>query len=221
MTACKNRCLATQLQDGKFYNHRPTFYCRENDYCMFYLDDLKAWCIFWRVSPKYSSCRLKTSRGPHMASEGEAWHVWTKEKEAFVKSPAMVCRLLTAEELVALAPDTVIINFEQIGHCWFEAPGAVGSKRNTAAGHSECFKKTTEMKNDRPVYQAWNNLCNELPSWTVVCLLSQAHTSNNLFQPLQPRFNARYLFYHGKKKYWMVGVGSTETDRKWPTCRKA
>ncbi|CAJ1332561.1 unnamed protein product [Effrenium voratum] len=177
------------VQDGKFYNHRPTFYCRENDYCMFYLDDLKAWCIFWRVSPKYSSCRLKTSRGPHMASEGEAWHVWTKEKKAFVKSPAMVCRLLTAEELVALAPDTVIINFEQIGHCWFEAPGAVGSKRNTAAGHSECFKKTKEMKNDRPVYQAWNNLCNE--------------------------FNARYLFYHGKKKYWMVGVGSTETDRKF------
>ncbi|CAJ1401902.1 unnamed protein product [Effrenium voratum] len=179
------------VQDGKFYNHRPTFYCRENDYCMFYLDDLKAWCIFWRVSPKYSSCRLKTSRGPHMASEGEAWHVWTKEKKAFVKSPAMVCRLLTAEELVALAPDTVIINFEQIGHCWFEAPGAVGSKRNTAAGHSECFKKTKEMKNDRPVYQAWNNLCNE--------------------------FNARYLFYHGKKKYWMVGVGSTETDRYRPT----
>ncbi|CAJ1345553.1 unnamed protein product, partial [Effrenium voratum] len=179
------------VQDGKYYNHRPTFYCRENDYCMFYLDNLKAWCIFWRVSPKYSSCRLRTSRGPHMASEGEAWNVWSKEKKAFVKRPAMVCRLLTAEELVALAPDTVMMNAEQIGHCWFEAPGAVGSKRSTAAGMAnECFKKTEEMKNNRPVYQAWSAQYN--------------------------RFKNRYLYFHGEKKYWTLGIGSTdETQREW------
>ena len=104
-----------------------------------------------------------------MASEGEAWNVWSKEKKAFVKRPAMVCRLLTAEELVALAPDTVMMNAEQIGHCWFEAPGAVGSKRNTAAGMAnECFKKTEEMKNNRPVYQAWSAQYNRLASWTVL-----------------------------------------------------
>ena len=93
---------------------------------------------------------------------GQAWSVWSPKDKAFVKSPQMVCRLLTVEELIALAPDTILMNSEQIAHCWFEAPGAVGSKRNTAAGHNECFKKTEEMKNGRPVYQAWNEKYNRL-----------------------------------------------------------
>jgi len=69
------------VQDGKYYNHRPTFYCRENDYCMFFNSELKQWCIFWRVSPKYASCRLKTPRGPHMAS-GETWSVWIPRRRS-------------------------------------------------------------------------------------------------------------------------------------------
>lgn len=161
-SAWELRCFRheNQPEDGKYYNHRPTFYCRENDYCMFYHAENKQWSIFWRVSPQYSSCRVKTSRGPHMA--GQAWSVWSPKDKAFVKSPQMVCRLLTVEELIALAPDTILMNSEQIAHCWFEAPGAVGSKRNTAAGHNECFKKTEEMKNGRPVYQAWNEKYNRL-----------------------------------------------------------
>lgn len=175
------------VQDGKYYNHRPTFYCRENDYCMFYDAETKQWRIFWRVSPQYSSCRVKTSRGPHMA--GQAWSVWSPKDKAFVKSPEMICRLLTVEELIALAPDTILMNAEQIAHCWFEAPGAVASKRNTAAGHNECFKKTEEMKNGRPVYQAW---------------LEKYH-----------RWNTRYLYYHAEKKYWTLGLGHTNEQREW------
>lgn len=175
------------VQDGKYYNHRPTFYCRENDYCMFYDAETKQWRIFWRVSPQYSSCRVKTPRGPHMA--GQAWSVWSPKDKAFVKSPEMVCRLLTVEELIALAPDTILMNAEQIAHCWFEAPGAVASKRNTAAGHNECFKKTEEMKNGRPVYQAW---------------LEKYH-----------RWNTRYLYYHAEKKYWTLGLGHTNEQREW------
>ena len=143
------------VQDGKYYNHRPTFYCRENDYCMFFDSELKQWCIFWRVSPKYASCRLKTPRGPHMAS-GETWSVWNNEKKKFVKSTEMVCRLLTPDELVALAPDTIMMNAEQLGHCWHEAPGAIASERRDAAGlGNECFKKIDKMMNGRPVYQSW------------------------------------------------------------------
>ena len=122
---------------------------------MFFNSELKQWCIFWRVSPKYASCRLKTPRGPHMAS-GETWSVWNNEKKKFVKSTEMVCRLLTPDELVALAPDTIMMNAEQLGHCWHEAPGAIASHRRDAAGLvNECFKKIDEMKNGRPVYQSW------------------------------------------------------------------
>jgi len=174
------------VQDGKYYNHRPTFYCRENDYCMFFNSELKQWCIFWRVSPKYASCRLKTPRGPHMAS-GETWSVWNNEKKKFVKSTEMVCRLLTPDELVALAPDTIMMNAEQLGHCWHEAPGAIASHRRDAAGLvNECFKKIDEMKNGRPVYQSWREK--------------------------NQRFSDRYLIYQSKKKIWTVTFSAKEED---------
>ena len=157
------------MQDGKYYNHRPTFWCRDNDYCMFYHEKLKQWRIFWRVTPGKSSCRLQTRRGPHMASE--KWKVWSNEKKEFLEAADMVCRLLTVDELVALAPETILMNSEQLGHCWFEAPGAVGAKRNTGSGNNECFKKTEEMKNGRPVYNAWNEKYNR-----PVCFKNSKHS---------------------------------------------
>ena len=122
---------------------------------MFYHDKLKQWIIFWRINQKLASCRLQTARGPHMASESEKWRVWSNEKKKWLTAADMVCRLLTVDELLALAPETIIMNVEQIGHCWFEAPGAVGSHRNTGGKGNECYKKTEEMMNGRPVYQCW------------------------------------------------------------------
>eukprot|EP00435_Cladocopium_sp_Y103_P013571 s4711_g3.t1 len=154
---------------------------------MFYHAEKKRWSIFWRVSPTHVSCFVKTSRGPHMA--GETWSVWDPKDRAFMKSPQMVCRLLTVEELVALAPDTIIMNHEQLAHCWFEAPGAVGSKRL----EGECFKKNGEMKNGRPVYQSYDASMGDM----------EYH-----------RWDMRYLYYHAEKKYWTLGIDHTDEQRE-------
>lgn len=128
-----------------------------------------------------------------MASE--KWKVWSNEKKEFLEAADMVCRLLTVDELVALAPETILMNSEQLGHCWFEAPGAVGAKRNTASGDNECFKKTEEMKNGRPVYNAWNEKYN--------------------------RWTNRYLYYHSEKKYWTLGIESTDEGQNEKYLRSA
>ena len=208
------------VQDGKYYNHRPTFYCRENDYCMFFDSELKQWCIFWRVSPKYASCRLKTPRGPHMAS-GETWSVWNNEKKKFVKSTEMVCRLLTPDELVALAPDTIMMNAEQLGHCWHEAPGAIASQRRDAAGlANECFKKIDKMMNGRPVYQSWREK-NQRPVLTADPVASfQTNSVVTCFKGSERvgschRFSDRYLIYHSKKKIWTLAFSTEEEDKEW------
>lgn len=179
------------MKDGKYYDHRPTFYCRENDYCMFYLNSHKQWCIFWRVSPKYASCRLQTSRGPHMGGDA-VWSCWDQKKKGFVKCPDMVCRLLTVEELIALAPESVLMTYEQLGHCWFEAPGAVGSKRRDASGHDELFKKNGDMHNDRPVYQSYDG--NKKEKW---------------------QWGNRFLFYSAEQKIWKLGMGSVNDEKVW------
>ena len=168
-----------------------------------------------------------------MASE--KWKVWSNEKKEFLEAADMVCRLLTVDELVALAPETILMNSEQLGHCWFEAPGAVGAKRNTASGDNECFKKTEEMKNGRPVYNAWNEKYNRR-----VCFKNSKHSCfvSNLSSKWSPlslnmclilylkrlnpvRWTNRYLYYHSEKKYWTLGIDSTDEGQNEKYLRSA
>lgn len=162
-----------------------------------------------------------------MAAESEKWKVWSNEKKKFLEAADMVCRLLTVDELVALAPETILMNCEQLGHCWFEAPGAVGSKRNTASGNNECFKKTEEMKNGRPVYNAWNEKYNRPVCFNnskhiclilLTCLPSGPPCLNVCLNVSETvvRFSNRYLYYHSERKYWTLGIGSTdEGQNEW------
>ena len=152
-----------------------------------------------------------------MAS-GETWSVWNNEKKKFVKSTEMVCRLLTPDELVALAPDTIMMNAEQLGHCWHEAPGAIASYRRDAAGlRNECFKKIDEMKNGRPVYQSWREK-NQRPVLTAdPVALFQTNSVVTCFKGSERvgschRFSDRYLIYQSKKKIWTVTFSAKEED---------
>ena len=125
---------------------------------------------------------------------GEAvWSTWSPKSKAFVKSPEMVCRLLTPEEQIALAPDTFLIVCEQLGHCWFEAPGAIGSKRRDASGNHECFKKNGDMKNGRPVYQAYDKDGGPM----------EYH-----------KWEMRWLYYNAQRKYWTLGIDGTNEEQK-------
>eukprot|EP00438_Fugacium_kawagutii_P011718 Skav213093 [mRNA] locus=scaffold512:175368:184077:- [translate_table: standard] len=145
---------------GETYFKRPVFYCAENDRVLFYHGKRKQWSIFWQTST-WASARLKTSRGPHMAQEGETWSVYDGGTKKFVKDAGMKCRLLTVEEQVAMAPEHIELRREQIKKCWFLGTHGLGDY----TVDSQYFKKSDEVYNDRPVYKRWHGT--RFSAWTL------------------------------------------------------
>ena len=95
------------VQQAKFCNQRPVFYCAANKFLLFYWKQREQWQINKRTGSK-SCARLKTDGAPHMAS---GWQVWKKKerslKRGFITENEMSCNTpppLSVEEQIAKAP---------------------------------------------------------------------------------------------------------------------
>lgn len=98
------------VQQGKFCNHRPIFYCSANKLILFYWKEREQWQINKRPGSK-SCARLRTPGAPHMAGSGSGWQVWKKKphslKRGFITELEMSCQtppLPSEEEQIAAAP---------------------------------------------------------------------------------------------------------------------
>eukprot|EP00438_Fugacium_kawagutii_P001930 Skav226025 [mRNA] locus=scaffold2502:40315:42486:+ [translate_table: standard] len=119
------------VQQSKFCNHRPVFFCAANNFLLFYWKERGRWQINKRTGSK-SCARLKTEGAPHMAS---GWEVWKKKphslKRGFLTESEMNCGLPPP-----LSPEEQIAN----------APKAMYTKKYGS------FMKSEELFGGRPVY---------------------------------------------------------------------
>lgn len=119
------------VQQGKFCNHRPIFYCAANKFFLFYWKERGQWQINKRTGSK-SCARLKTTGAPHMAS---GWQVWKKKEHSLRRG------FITENEMSCGSPEAKSPE-EQIA----KAPKAMYTKEYGT------FMKQDELFGGRPVY---------------------------------------------------------------------